>query len=333
MKIKRILSIAVLAVMLLMTLASCVRLDPTDEDLEVIGKAGAYDVTYDSLRYFVLNYMVTLGDKYKDADKDTEVKAALEADVKDYVTKTITRNYAIMELCDRFQVDYNAEAILEKVDDYVDDTIEECGSKREYKKLLDEQFMTDRFYREYIALSYALNELIYVFADDIGTIPGTNEEIMDFLMSDDFIHTRHICIYKDGVDDNANREKIQLVYDKLINKEADFEDLIGQYSEDYQDTGKGYYFTEGEYDEVYEEAAFELDDEEYSGIVETSYGFYIIKRYAKLDSDEEYFEKNIESFAQQIQYALTYNKVLEIQEEMIFEFNEYGSSLVLSDIE
>ncbi len=340
MKIKRTISIILLAFMLLTTLSSCVNLEPTAEDLKTVGKAifnvegvvNEFDVPYDSVRYFVKNYAATVADKYKGYKEDVALKEKYEKELRDYVSETVLRNYAIMKLCNDFGVDFNADAIQEKVEEYIDETIEECGSKKEYKKLLDDQYMTDRFYREYIALSYAVNELIYVFGDDLGLIPSEDEEIMDFLMSDEFIHTRHICVYKDGIDDEANRKKIELVYDKLINKQADFEQLIGEYSEDFQDTGKGYYFTRGEYDEVYEKASFDLRDEEYSGIVETSYGFYIIKRYAKLKSDKTYFEENLESLGDQIRYALTYNKVIEVQEMMSFEFNEYGASLFLSDI-
>ena len=328
----RIISFTLIAVLLCGLLASCNSLKPTEQDLKVVGTVGEYEVTYDSLRYFVLNYKKTLGDKYKDAATDPDVKAELEADILDYVRSTITRNYAIMKLCAEYGLDINEEAILEKLEEDVDSTIVQCGGKKEYKKALEEEYMTDRFFREYMQLNIALNELTYIFADDLGIIPGTDEEIMDFLMSDEFIHTRHICIYKDGVDDEAKKTKLAMVLEKLNNKENDFEDLIGRYSEDYQDTGKGYYFTKGEFDQIYEDASFALSDEEYSDIVETGYAYYIIKRYAKDDSDKEYFEKNLEALANQIQYALTYNEVFAVQETLDFVMNDYGKSLVLSDI-
>lgn len=322
-----------LAIMLCGLLSSCNSLKPSEQDLKVVGTVGEYEVTYDSLRYFVLNYKATLGDKYKDAGSNSEVKAALEADILDYVKSAITRNYAVMQLCEEYGLDINEEAILEELEKQIDATIVEFGGKKEYKKALEEEYMTDRFFREYLQLNIALNELTYIFADDLGIIPGTDEEIMDFLLSDKFIHTRHICIYKDGADDEAKRTKLEMVLDKLDNKEDDFENLIGRYSEDYQDTGKGYYFTKGEFDIIYEEASFALSDEEYSEVIETPYAFYIIKRYAKDDSDEEYFKKNFELLSQQIQYALTYNEVFEVQDKLELALNDYGKSLVLSDIE
>lgn len=332
MKITKIISTALLFALLCGLLSSCNSLKPTEQDLKVVGNVGQYEVTYDSLRFFVLNYKATIKDKYKNAATDIEEKQALEAELLEYVSSAITRNYAIMELCAEYSLDINEDAILEKLEDEIDGIIADYGGKKEYKKALEADYMTDRFFREFQQLSIALNELTYILADDLGVIPGTDEEIMDFLMSDEFIHTRHICIYKDGADDEAKRTKLEMVLEKLDNKEDDFESLIGRYSEDYQDTGKGYYFTKGEFDEIYENASFSLDDEEYSDVIETSYAFYIIKRYAKDDSDEEYFEKNFDLLAQQIQYALTYNEVFEIQEKLEFVMNDYGRSLVLSEL-
>lgn len=332
MKITKIISTVLLLALLCSLLSSCNSLKPTEQDLKVVGSVGEYEVTYDSLRFFVLNYKATIGDKYKDAATDPNVKAELEEELLEYVSTAITRNYAIMELCAEYSLDINEDAILEKLEDEIDGIIADYGGKKEYKKALEAEYMTDRFFREFQQLSIALNELTYILADDLGVIPGTDEEIMDFLMSDEFIHTRHICIYKDGADDEAKRTKLEMVLEKLDNKEDDFESLIGRYSEDYQDTGKGYYFTRGEFDEIYENASFSLDDEEYSEVIETSYAFYIIKRYAKDDSDEEYFEKNFELLTQQIQYALTYNEVFKLQEKLEFVMNDYGRSLVLSEL-
>ena len=68
MKGFRIISIFLLAALLCGMLSSCNSLKPTEQDLKVVGTVGEYEVTYDSLRYFVLNYKATLGDKYKNAD-------------------------------------------------------------------------------------------------------------------------------------------------------------------------------------------------------------------------------------------------------------------------
>lgn len=321
------ISFIVMILIAALLLPSCVSLKPTDEELEVVGKVGDYDVCYDELRYFVMNYKTQVLDKkYGDISGDEEKIAAYNAELLEYVSSAITRNYAVMVLCDGFSVDYDAEAILDAVDDYVDSTIEEAGSKREYKKNLEKNYMTDRFYRLYFQMNYyALNELKYVFADDFGFIPGTDDELEAYMDSDDFICVRHICVYKDSTAPEAVKAKIEMIYDELEGG-AVFEEMIGAYSEDYQDTGKGFYFTYGEMEKEYEDAAFALEVGEYSEIIENDYGYYIIMRCEK---DDEYMDSQFSTFKSQIQYALTYNKVSEQQEKLVFELNEYGKSIDL----
>ena len=71
---------------------------------------------------------------------------------------------------------------------------------------------------------------------------------------------------------------------KLAREEdADFDELIRKYSEDDKAT---YSFGKGEMDPVFEEAAFNLGTDEVSDIVETEYGYHIIKCINTFDREE-----------------------------------------------
>lgn len=71
---------------------------------------------------------------------------------------------------------------------------------------------------------------------------------------------------------------------KLANQEdADFEQLILEYSEDEQGT---YSFGKGEAEQEFEEAAFNLETGEISEIVETAYGYHIIKCISTFNREE-----------------------------------------------
>ena len=104
------------------------------------------------------------------------------------------------------------------------------------------------------------------------------------------------------------------------------DELMGsKYNEDVIfSTKPALYFTRGEYDKKYEDAAFALRVGQVSGIVETEDGFYIIERCEKSSS---YMLGNFEVFAQQIIYALVNQRVEAKQNSLSLEMNEFGSSL------
>ena len=66
-------------------------------------------------------------------------------------------------------------------------------------------------------------------------------------------------------------------------EDADFDELIRKYSEDDKAT---YSFGKGEMDPVFEDAAFNLGTGEISDVVETEYGYHIIKCINTFDREE-----------------------------------------------
>jgi len=68
-----------------------------------------------------------------------------------------------------------------------------------------------------------------------------------------------------------------------IKEGADFDEMAGKYNEDDKIT---YSFMKGVMPEAFEEAAFDLDTDEVSDIVETEYGYHIIKCVSTFDRDE-----------------------------------------------
>lgn len=107
-------------------------------------------------------------------------------------------------------------------------------------------------------------------------------------ISDDEARTitvEHILIKTYNVDENGNKE-VYSTYSKQLAKEKaqevlkraqageDFHTLAGEYSEDKTLT---YSFGKGEMEAGFEEAAFNLGNDEISDIVETQHGYHIIK--------------------------------------------------------
>lgn len=141
----------------------------------------------------------------------------------------------------------------------------------------------EQLYREYALAGRVYQEIIR----DI------NPEI-----SDDEARTimvQHILIRTGTADSDGNRipfseaEK-QRAYDEIseirqlaVSGEQEFADLASRYS---QDSNLTYTFGKGEMDAAFEEAAFRLETDEISGIVESESGYHIIKCLSTFDREE-----------------------------------------------
>lgn len=152
----------------------------------------------------------------------------------------------------------------------------------EIEKLNVTQNLIQQMYEEY-ALAGKVYE--YLIAD-------INPEI-----SDDEARTitvQHILIKTYSLDENGERvpytqqakqEAHQRAAEALERAKAgeDFSMLASEYNEDSNTT---YSFGKGTFEKAFEDAAFNLGTDEISGIVETSYGYHIIKCISTFDRDE-----------------------------------------------
>lgn len=135
---------------------------------------------------------------------------------------------------------------------------------------------------------YALAEKIYQMI-----IQDINPEISDDEAR--IITVQHILIKTYNLDEEGQRvsfstqdktkayEKAAEVQAKAVSGENDFEDLAAQYSEDHTIT---YSFGKGEMEQAFEDAAFALETNAVSGVVESEAGYHIIKCITTFDREE-----------------------------------------------
>lgn len=119
------------------------------------------------------------------------------------------------------------------------------------------------------------------------------KEAIDYL-DKNYIMAKHILIQADRNSDNTTTESEKAEAKKLIDeisaklkKGEDFDKLMNEFCEDpgVKSNPEGYLFTKGEMVAEFEEASFKLKEGQVSDIVETSFGYHIIKR-VKPDYDE-----------------------------------------------
>ena len=168
----------------------------------------------------------------------------------------------------------------------------ELWAGESFEEVLAQQYFTRDLYTNML-LSNQLEEKVIrqVYGDDIRADVDKN-----------YVHAQHILIKfaEDAAsgdasasaaepDHSAELAKAEEVLQKIEAGES-FDDLMAQYNEDGGQPAEGYTFTTGQMVQEFEDAAFALKDGAVSGIVETTYGYHILKR---LPIDEAYVEENL----------------------------------------
>ncbi len=204
----------------------------------------------------------------------------LEQNVKDIALAQIARIKTMNLMAERYEVTLSDEEKAQ-AENAANAYYSSLGSEEIEQMGVSEKTISG-LYRE-----FALAEKVYQY-----TIKDINPEI-----SDDEARTitvQHILIKTYALDgtgkkieytmqakQNAYQEACEAL--ELAREGEDFDELIRKYSEDDKGT---YSFGKGEMGEAFETAAFNLGKDEISDIVETEFGYHIIKCLNTFDKDE-----------------------------------------------
>ncbi len=212
---------------------------------------------------------------------DTNVDGVtLEQNVKDIALAQIARIKTMNLMAGKYEVELSDEEKAQV--ENAADTYYSSLNDAEIERMGVSEKTISELYTE-----FALAEKVYQY-----TIKDINPEI-----SDDEARTitvQHILIktyaldgtgrkieYTEQAKRDAYAEACEVL--KLAEEGEDFDELIRRYSEDDKAT---YSFGKGEMEEAFETAAFNLGKDEISGIVETQFGYHIIKCLNTFNKDE-----------------------------------------------
>ena len=233
----------------------------------------------------MMMYLTTTQSRYEkvygDRIWETNLEGVtLEENMKDMVLAQLSQIKAMNLLAIQEQVELSTEE-KSKVKEAAD-AFYETLSKEERKVLNADKDLIERLYREY-ALA---NKVYYHIIKDV------NPEV-----SDDEARTitvDHILIKTYSLDENNQKQE----FDSVQKREAfaraqevlqkaqsgvSFDSLIATYNEDDQSQ---YSFRKGEMNLGFETTAFNLGKGEISDIVETEYGYHIIKCITTFNQEE-----------------------------------------------
>lgn len=125
------------------------------------------------------------------------------------------------------------------------------------EQIIKEQFIVDRYYASLVADKYVTAKHILV----MSTVEASGEG--------------------ETATPARSAEESKALVDSIkaqLDGGADFDNIMNEKSEDNPTVNTHYTFAKNEMDPAFEAAAYELKPNEVSGIVESSYGYHIIKR-------------------------------------------------------
>jgi len=122
--------------------------------------------------------------------------------------------------------------------------------------------------------------------------------------AENYMCAKHVLVSFDGRTKADAKKIIDEVLAKA-KKGSDFDALIEKYGEDpgMNSYPEGYVFTKGEMVKEFEDGTLALKDNQISSVIETSYGYHIIKRMPLPEISDEDASKMAEEFA--------YNRIME----------------------
>lgn len=206
----------------------------------------------------------------------------------DYVKERVLSYYAIDKLAKDLNISITdeeretAEKDLEKVKT-------DMGGDEAYQQALAAQYYTEDLYLDLYFNSLLLNKIVRA---EYGA------EIKDLVLNT-YARVQHILIQFESTEEGADHSKELKTAEEVlakVKKGDDFSQLVKEYNQDPGQPEEGYYFTSGQMVEPFEKAGFALGDNATSEIVETTYGYHILKR---LPMEEDYIEENLMNFFNQ----------------------------------
>ncbi|MEE0969835.1 MAG: peptidylprolyl isomerase [Clostridia bacterium] len=331
---RKIIGMTAFAVAILIFMSACSSgispIKGDEDDKKTVAKVLGEPVYLEEVRFLVKSCKTEMQNSYgDDIWNDGESAEKYRAELEEKVENAMKINPAFLSLCDEYDIDINDKDTKNYVKEYINSFTTEIGGEKEYKKQLKENGVTDSYLRYVIAIEGNREKLRQELCKD-GKIDDSDETAREAVYGDEFIRTLHVLVQNDeGESVEDNRKKAEEALEKLDEGEP-FNRIIGRYSEDVlMTTTDGYYFMRGEYDKAYEEAAFALSENEYSGIVETKDGFYIIKR---LPKDNDYIEKNFQTLKDRYLFVM-FERLIEARSgEASVEYTEYGNKLDLLNL-
>ncbi len=296
-------------------------------DNEILGNANGLDVTASSAKY--ANVAITAAYS-QDGNPDEETKNLIDSEIKSFYAL----NSALIEACNRYGIGITEQSFQTNIAEGVESLKTSYGD--DYEKVIEQYaMMTPYGFFESNLYNLYYSELVtYLYGKDgkAEDFEAIKLQAIDEMAKNEYVRAKHILIQfpedaeKDengNVVESAKAETLAKAEEVLekVNAGEDFDALIAQYNEDPGMTSNpdGYYFTKGEMVENFETTTYALEENATSGLVETPYGYHIIKKLPIAADNDGFFNSEI---YQNIAYGTASAALTTEAEGYTVEYNE-----------
>lgn len=278
--------------------------------------------------------------------QDPEGTANLSEEERADLEVNIIDSLLVVKLLEQYAEENGIAATQGEIDEQMNAIVASYPSEGDFESDLKEKDI-DREFLEYELTSQILRTKIYT--DVTASIITTDELTKEYYDENretlfaipSRVRVSHILSIFPWVEDTSleendkarenTKEKIEFV-EKQLENGAEFGDIAREYSDDTATSGDGGdlgFITEGQMVEEFEKTAFLLKAGEVSGIIETQFGYHILKVF---DREEERIQK-YDEVKDGLSVYLSELKKAEKWEEFIMELIDNAEIEYLSEVD
>ena len=284
---------------------------------DIVATVNGNNITVKQFESTLALYKESLEAMYGSTIWDTEVEAGVKYKDK-FKDIMLDQMIDIEAVCEQARKDKLAPS-EEEVDKAFEELKKNIDSVEDYKKKLEGLGIDDTYLRSQQEQDLTIQKYKENFDKNLKISDEEMKKYYEEHKADyykDEVKASHILI--STVDDNgkelseAKKKEAKKKAEEVLKKAKsgeEFSELAKEYSDDPGSAANGGdlgYFTKGQMVQPFEEAAFSLKSGEISGLVESEYGYHIIKVYDKIDKQLTFDEVKDE-----IKKTLTEDKYME----------------------
>lgn len=252
-------------------------------DTTVIMTVGDYEVTLAEYRYYYMRYFsqftTTFGADWINYDEYSDL-------FDSYLLQSVKMSGVVAKISEEYGVGYSQKALQEMIVSsyiyYLNTFGKEC-----------EEFLFENYYA---TLNFAVkNDLLVncydklfetVYAQGTEKSQAIKEQTLKTYEELSYVRAKHILISTETREKSEAEALATEILEKITKSGEDFDTLMAQYNEDpgVEKSPNGYYFKKGEMVAPFENAVYSLEIGE-AAIVETDFGYHIVKKLAIDDED------------------------------------------------